>query len=82
MDLVLQGAYLANSLVNPKGLPSTFYKIDLLLEHQNGEFKHFHVDRGSSLQESDKLFWLHALSVDCFQKLRHSIDRIIIGRER
>lgn len=40
-DLVLQNAYIANALVNPRGLPHTFYEIDLLLEHQNGEFKRF-----------------------------------------
>lgn len=32
-DPVLQEAYLANLLVNPKGQPKTFYEIDLLLEH-------------------------------------------------
>lgn len=40
-DPQLQEAYLANVLVNPRGLPHTFYEIDLLLEHQNGEFKRF-----------------------------------------
>lgn len=46
---ILQEAYLANALVNLRGLPHTFYKMDLLLEHQNGEFKRFKSDRGSSL---------------------------------
>lgn len=32
-DPQLQEAYLANALVNPHGLPHTFYRIDLLLEH-------------------------------------------------
>ena len=40
-DPQLQDAYLANELVNPCELPHTFYEIDLLLEHQNGEFKRF-----------------------------------------
>lgn len=57
-DPILQEAYLANALVNPRGLPHTFYEMDLLLEHQNGEFKRFRADRGSSLQESDELFRL------------------------
>lgn len=48
-DPVLQEAYLANSLVNPRGLASTFYEMDLLLEHQNGKIKRFRADRGSSL---------------------------------
>ena len=38
-DAILYEAYLANALVNPQGLPYTFYEMDLLLEHQNGEFK-------------------------------------------
>ena len=38
-DPILQEAYLANALVNPIGKPQSFYKMDLLLEHQNGEFK-------------------------------------------
>lgn len=81
-DPVLQEAYLANSLVNPRELPSTFYKIDLLLEHQNGEFKRFCANRGSFLQESDELFRLYTLSVDCLQKLQRSMNRIIIEKDR
>lgn len=38
---ILQEAYLANALVNPRGMSHTFYEMDLLLEHQNGEFKRF-----------------------------------------
>lgn len=38
VDPILQEAYLANALVNPHGLPYTFYKMNLLLEYQNGEF--------------------------------------------
>ncbi|MCJ1464922.1 hypothetical protein MMC07_003537 [Pseudocyphellaria aurata] len=49
-DPVLRDVYLANAIVNPRGLPNTFYEMDLLLEHQNGEFKKFRVDRGSSLK--------------------------------
>lgn len=52
----LQEVYLANALVNPYGLFQTFYKIDLLLKHQNGEFKRFWADKGSLLQEIDKMF--------------------------
>ncbi|MCJ1471184.1 hypothetical protein MMC07_009832 [Pseudocyphellaria aurata] len=47
-DPTLQEAYLANALVNLRGLPHTFYKMDLPLEHQNGEFKQFRTDRRSS----------------------------------
>lgn len=43
-DPILQEAYIANALVNPRGLPFTFYEMDLLLEHQNGEFKRFRSD--------------------------------------
>ncbi len=53
---ILQGAYLANALVNPRGRLRTFYEMDLLLEYQNGEFKRFRADRGLSLQESDEIF--------------------------
>ena len=81
-DPILQEAYLANSLVNLRGLPDSFYEMDLLLEHQNGEFKRFRTDRGSSLQESDEMFRLHALSVDTLKKVRTSMNRVIIGQER
>lgn len=40
-DPILQEAYLANALVNPRGERRTFYEMDLLLEHRNGEFKRF-----------------------------------------
>ncbi len=40
-DLILWRAYIANVLINPRGLPFTFYEMDLLLEYQNGEFKRF-----------------------------------------
>lgn len=60
----LQTAYLANALVNLCSLPHILYEIDLLLEQQNGEFKCFRTDRGSSLQESDYLFKLQALTAD------------------
>lgn len=78
----LQEAYLANSFVNPRGLPHTFYEIDLLLEHQNGEFKRFRTDRGSSLQETDQMFRQHALSVDALRKVRLGMNKIIVGRDR
>ncbi len=40
-DPILQEAYLANAFVNPRGQPQTFYEMDLLLKHQNSEFKRF-----------------------------------------
>lgn len=40
-DPILQESYLANAFVNPRGQPQTFYEMDLLLEHQNREFKQF-----------------------------------------
>lgn len=46
---ILQKMYLANALINLQGLPHTIYKMDLLLEHQNGKFKHFCLDKSSSL---------------------------------
>lgn len=81
-DPILQEAYLANALVNPRGLGHTFYEMDLLLEHQNGEFKRFRSDRGSSLQESDEMFRLHALSVDTLRKVRLSLNKTVVGRQR
>ncbi|MCJ1464122.1 hypothetical protein MMC07_002735, partial [Pseudocyphellaria aurata] len=79
---VLQEAYLANALVNLRGLPNTFYEMDLLLEHQNGEFKRFQADRGSSLQESNELFHLHALSVETLRTVRSGMNRVVIGHQR
>ena len=78
-DPILQKTYLANALVNPRGLPQTFYEMDLLLEHQNGEFKRYRADRGSLLQENDELFRLHALSVNALRKVRTSMNQIVIG---
>lgn len=75
----LQKGYLANALVNPCGLPYIFYKINLLFKHQNGEFKYFWADRGSFLQETDEIFWLHVLLVDAFYKVRLEINKIIVG---
>lgn len=40
-DPSFQEGYLANALVNPRGKPKSFYKMDLLLEHQNGKFQQF-----------------------------------------
>lgn len=79
---ILQEAYLANALVILRGLPHTFYEMNLLLEHQNGEFKRFRSDRGSSLQETGQMFRMHALSVDTLAKIRRSMNRVIIDRER
>lgn len=81
-DPILCKAYLANALVNPRGLPHTFYEMDLLLEHQNGNFKRFRADRGSSLQDTDELFRLHALSVNTLTNVRQAMNRTIIGRDR
>ena len=81
-NLVLQKAYLANALVNPRGLGYIFYEMNLLFEHQNGEFKRFRSNRGFSLQESDEMFRLHALSVDALRKVRSSLNKVIIGREQ
>lgn len=80
-DPVLQKAYIANALVNFQGLPHTFYEMNLLLEHQNGEFKCCRADRGSSLQETDDMFNLPALLVDALSKVRRAMNKIIIGQE-
>lgn len=45
----LQTAYLANALVNFCSLSYLFYKMDILLEYQNGKFKRFWADRNSLL---------------------------------
>ncbi len=82
VDPILQEVYLANALGNPHGLPHTIYEMDLLPEHQNGEFKRLCADRGSSLQETDEMFRLHALSVDALHKVRLSLNRIVVGRQR
>ena len=81
-DPILREAYIANALVNPRGLPFTFYEMDLLLEHQNGEFKRFRSDRGSFLQKTDEMFKLHALSVDALSKVRRVMNRVVDGREQ
>lgn len=80
-DPILQQAYLANALVSPQGFASSYYEMDLLLEHQNGAFKRFRSDRGSSLQDTDQTFRQHALSVDALTKVRRVMNRLIIGRE-
>ncbi len=81
-DPILRRVYIANALVNPCGLLFTFYEIDHLLEHQNGEFKQFQSDRGSSLQETDEMSKLHALSVDTLTKIRAEMNKVIIGKKR
>ena len=53
---IFQKAYLANALINLKEERRTFYKMDLLLEHQNRDFKYFLANCRSSLQESDEMF--------------------------
>lgn len=81
-DPILQEAYLANTLVNPQGLKHIFYEMDIIFEHQNGEFKRFCTNRASSLQESDEMFCLHILLVDSMRKVHFSLNKVIIGRER
>lgn len=54
----------------------------LFLKHQNGEFKQFRLDYGSSLQETDEIFKFHALSVDALIKIRVRINKVIIGKEQ
>lgn len=76
----LQTSYLANALVNPRGLPHTFNKMDLLLEHQNREFKQFRSDHGSLLQETDHILRLNALSADALRKVGSGINKVIVGR--
>lgn len=78
----LRAAYLASSLVNLRGESNSFYEMDLLLEHQNGAFKKFRADRGSSLQDSDLMFRQHALTVDCLCKTTSSMNKIVVGRRR
>lgn len=80
-DPQLQNAYLANALVNTCGLRHIFYKIDLLLKHQNREFKRFQADKRLSLQETDPTFWLHALSITALWNVKQGINKIIVGRD-
>lgn len=40
-DLVLQDTYLTNTLINLLDLPDIFYKMNFLLEYQNGKFNRF-----------------------------------------
>lgn len=40
-NLIVQEAYLTNAFINPKRRIKIFFKIDLLLEYQNGKFKCF-----------------------------------------
>lgn len=81
-DPILQKTYLANALVNLRGLPHTFYKINLLLEHQNSKFKRFCADRRLLLSETDQIFWLHTFLLDSLRKIRSSMNKIIVERER
>ena len=78
----LRNTYIANALVNIQSLPFTFYEMDLLLEHQNGEFKQFRSYWGLFLEETDEMFKQHALSVDALIKIWKHISRVIAGRER
>lgn len=79
---ILQKAYLANALVNLRGLSHIFYKMNLLLEHQNGELKYFRSNQSLFLQETNQMFRLHILLVDTLAKIRRSMNWVIIGWER
>lgn len=81
-DPILQEVYLANALVNPRGLEHIFYEINLLLEYRNGEFKRFQNNRGSSLQESDEIFRLHTLLVDALRKVRLSLNKNVVSQHQ
>lgn len=54
----------------------------MLLKHQNKEFKQFRLDQDLSLQETNKIFKLYALSVDALAKIRKVINQVIIKREQ
>ena len=71
---LFQKVYLANTLMNLRSLLHIFYEIDLFLEHQNGEFKRFCQDRSFSLQDSEEMFRVHALSVDALAKIRRVLN--------
>lgn len=79
---VLHKAYLVNVLINSKSSTGTFYKIDLLLEYQNVEFKRFSLDYNFFLYGSNEMFWLQALLVDILRKIRFLMNWIIISQER
>lgn len=81
-NTIFQEAYIANALVNPQGLPYMFYKMNLLLEYQNGEFKCFQANQVLSLQKTNKIFWLHALLVDTLLKVQKILYRAIIGNKK
>lgn len=55
--------------------------MDLLLGHQNGEFKQFQLDRKFFLQEIDKMFKFHILLIDALIKIRIEINKVIISKE-
>ena len=62
-------------------MPFIFYKIELLLEYKNREFKRFYSKRGFLLQEIDEMFKLHALIVNTLTKVRRVMNKVIIGQE-
>ena len=55
-DLVLQRAILANSLVNLRGRPDSFFKTDRLNELLNLQLKELLWTRGNSTFGTDELF--------------------------
>lgn len=59
-----------------------FYKIDLSLEHQNKEHKQLYTNCNLSLQERDKIFWLHVLLLNALRKIRFSINYIIVDKKK
>ena len=66
---ILQNAYITNALINLQELSHTFYKMHLLLEYQNREFRCFQSDQRLSLQETNEVFKLHTLLINIFTKI-------------
>lgn len=83
-DRTLCRAYLANALANPRGLPPTFYEMDLLLEHRNGtaHSSDFALTAVLRCRSRTGLFKQHALSANTMTGVKLAINRTIIGRER
>lgn len=80
-NLILQNAYIANTLVNFWGLSHIFYEINLLLKYQNGEFKCFWTNWDSFLRKVDDILKLHILLIDTLLKVRWAINKVIIRQE-
>lgn len=52
-NFILQHTFLTNALLNLKGQNDPFYKLNLLLNYQNGRFKYSGSDWVLSLQRTD-----------------------------